>query len=263
MALHVDERGSASDQLAVVIHSAGLIGSETVDLFGLAPPGFRVLAPDRTNYGQSPRSTAGGAGRSQGKVPEAALLEADADEIASLLARGGHLFGYSYGGVVALHIACRFPERVRSLALLEPPALQLVPDDPDVAATRDRIESGLRPVFDDAGAYWRAFMTSTFGDSPPIPPDAVPTDRQEASRREQVPWDVELDLDAIAGTGIPTLVMCGDWDPGFTAVARHLADRLSGRLVEFSDADHFFMANGPDIGAEVESFWKANNPPST
>jgi len=47
----------------------------------------------------------------------------------------------------------------------------------------------------------------------------VPTNRQEASRREQVPWDVDLDVDRIAAAWIPTLVICGGWDPGFTAVA--------------------------------------------
>lgn len=258
MRLHVEERGSAPDPVAVVIHSAGLVGSETLDIFGLAPPGFHVFAPDRTNYGQSPPSVAGGGGRSQGGVAEVALIRDDAEDIASLLGDGGHLFGYSYGGVVALCIASAHPELVRSLTLVEPPAYQVAPDDPDVAATRDRIASAFSATFDDAASYWRTFVTATFVD-PPIPPEAVPADRQEASRREQVPWDVELDLDAIAGASIPTLVICGDWDPGFSAVCRHLASRLDGRLVEYPGANHFFMEQGPQLSSEVTTFWTEND----
>lgn len=89
----------------------------------------------------------------------------------------------------------------------------------------------------------------------------MPEDRQEASRREQVPWDVPLDLDAIARAGIPTLVICSDWDPGFTAVARHLAERLSGQLVELPGANHFFMAEGEAIAAAVASHWRAHDTP--
>jgi pimeloyl-ACP methyl ester carboxylesterase len=242
-----------------VIHSAGLTGAETVDIFDLTVDGFRVLAPDRTNYGDSPRSTVGGSGRSQGGVPEVAMLEDDAEEIATLLGDGGHLFGYSYGGVVALAIAARHPQRVKSLALLEPPAMQLLGDGP-AAATRRRIEAALDAEFPDALTYWRAFMTGAFGD-PPMLSEAVPPDRQEASRREQVPWDVDIDLDRIAEAGVPTLVLCGGWDAGFRAVATHLATALSGRLVEFPDADHFFFANAPDIGRELEQWWRQHELP--
>jgi hypothetical protein len=60
--------------------------------------------------------------------------------------------------------------------------------------------------------------------------------------------------------GAETLDVFGLWDPGFTAVTGHIADRLSGRLVQFAGADHFFMADGPDRAAEVAAFWNANNP---
>lgn len=256
MSLHVDDRGGVGEPTAVVIHSAGLTGAETVDLFGLAIEGFRVLAPDRTNYGESPRSTAGRSGRSQGGVAEVALIEDDAEEIAALLEAGGHLFGYSYGGIVALVIAARYPERVRSLSLLEPPAMQLL--DGPAAATRRRIEAALARRFPDADSYWRAFMAGAFGD-PPIPPDAVPPDRKEASRREQVPWDVDLDLEPIAAAGVPTLVLCGGWDEGFRAVATHIAELVPGRLVEYPDADHFFFAHASDIGREVGAWWRSSS----
>lgn len=174
MTLHVEDRGPADGPLAVVIHSAGLTGAETLDLFGLAFPDVRVLAPDRRNYGASPASQAGGSGRSHGRVAEVAMLEDDADAIAELLADGGHLFGYSYGGVVALSIASRYPDRVTSLALLEPPAFGLFPDDPASSATRDRIEAALDEEFATPLDHWRAFMTGAFGDPPPMRASCAP-----------------------------------------------------------------------------------------
>ena len=79
--IQVHERGAVDDPLAVLIHSTGISGADMVDRFGLAVPGYHVLAPDRTNYGQSRRSIAGGNGRSNGQVPEVAMIQDDAKEI--------------------------------------------------------------------------------------------------------------------------------------------------------------------------------------
>jgi pimeloyl-ACP methyl ester carboxylesterase len=43
-----------------------------------------------------------------------------------------HLAGHSYGGLIALEMAARQPERVRSLHLIEPPLLDLLPERDDV-----------------------------------------------------------------------------------------------------------------------------------
>lgn len=256
MALQVHGVGPETAPLGVVIHSAGIAGADMVTMFGLAIPGFRVLAPDRTNYGASPRSSAGAIGRSQGGRPEVAMIDDDAEEIAALLDPSGHLFGYSYGGIVALRIAGLYPQKVRSLALVEPPALQVLPDDPEVQATLERFSFQDR-TFVDPDEYWREFMSSAFG-APPIPPEMVPQEYKEASMREQVPWDVPLDLDTIRASGIPTLVVTGDWDNGFRAVARELVLRLAGRHLELQGADHFFIQHWPLIAIELAKFWTEN-----
>lgn len=58
-------------------------------------------------------------------------LDAEAQRLADLLAaapRGVHLIGHSYGGSVALQLALRWPQRVRSLTLYEPVRFALLRD---------------------------------------------------------------------------------------------------------------------------------------
>jgi pimeloyl-ACP methyl ester carboxylesterase len=69
-----------------------------------------------------PAETAAGADR----------LRPAGDELAPLLGGGAHLVGHSYGGVIALLIAAANPERVRSLAVSEPPAFGLARGTPSV-----------------------------------------------------------------------------------------------------------------------------------
>jgi len=255
--LEVHARGAADDPVAVLIHSTGINGAEMVDRFSLAVPGYHVLAPDRTNYGTSRRSSPGGSGRSNGHVPEVVMVEDEAKEIATILGGGAHVVGYSYGGIVALTIASRQPRLVRSLTLLEPPAFQLLPDDPDVASTLAKVASAIGTVYDNPTDYFAAFMSSAFGETFRVPLDLIPIERKVAAMREQVAWDVDLDLCPIADAQIPTLVICGDWDPGFIAPSRHLARELSARLVEYAGASHFFDERWSDIANEIEGLWRA------
>lgn len=75
---------------------------------------WEVLAPDLHGHGQSPA------------WPEVAraTLDVDAAAVAAMSGiasgRSVHLVGHSYGAAVALQIAQRHPERVRSLTLYEP-----------------------------------------------------------------------------------------------------------------------------------------------
>ncbi|HSW21774.1 MAG TPA: alpha/beta fold hydrolase, partial [Burkholderiaceae bacterium] len=66
-------------------------------------------------------------------------LDAEAQALAPLLQRAPvHLVGHSYGGAVALQIALRWPERVRSLTLYEPVRFALLLRE---AATREAAEA--------------------------------------------------------------------------------------------------------------------------
>jgi pimeloyl-ACP methyl ester carboxylesterase len=93
------------------LHSSGSSGRQWEPMIAAWGARFDVMAPDLLGYGVSggwPTSTP-------------VSLDAEAQAVAPLLQRGAvHLVGHSYGGAVALQIALRWPERVKSLVLYEP-----------------------------------------------------------------------------------------------------------------------------------------------
>lgn len=95
----------------VCLHSSGSSGRQFDALAKALESRFRVVAPDLIGYGDRRRWPSG----------SPASLDDEAQAVAPLLSIAPvHLFGHSYGGAVALQIALRWPERVRSLTLYEP-----------------------------------------------------------------------------------------------------------------------------------------------
>ena len=111
------------------LHSSGSSGRQWQTLAGPLGARYRVEAPDLLGYAD-PRPWPSG---------KPASLDDEAQALAPLLnVAPVHLFGHSFGGAVALQIALRWPERVRSLTLYEPVRFTLLFSD---AATRAAGES--------------------------------------------------------------------------------------------------------------------------
>ncbi len=76
--------------------------------------------------------------------PEPLTIIREAADAAALLkhlgVRTAHIAGHSIGGIIALQLALDAPDLVHSLALLEPPVLQLLPDG------RSEMERRFMPV---------------------------------------------------------------------------------------------------------------------
>jgi pimeloyl-ACP methyl ester carboxylesterase len=95
----------------VCLHSSTGSHGQWRGLVDALSPRWRVLTPDLHGHGASPAWPAGAAD----------TLHVDADAVARLAGAGPlHLVGHSYGAAVALQLALRHPERVRSLTLYEP-----------------------------------------------------------------------------------------------------------------------------------------------
>lgn len=195
--LEVDDRGTGDPVLLV---QTALIADELRPLAGhLLRDGFRTVLLHRRGYGgSSPADPPGSVSR-------------DAADCAALLAalgiRRAHVVGLSYSCAVALQLAADTPERVRSLALLEPPPVH-VPSAGEFRAVNDRL---LRIRRDRGpGAALEEFLALVIG----------PTWREDAERT--LPGSaaqMERDVATFFDVDLPALLT---WEFG-PDDARHVA----------------------------------------
>jgi pimeloyl-ACP methyl ester carboxylesterase len=179
------------------------------------------------------------------------------DELAWIdprLEPGMHLVGHSYGGVVALLAAARWPDRVRSLVVVEPPAFAVAAGRPEIerylaAATR-LWEHGP----DDPEAFLRAFLEWV---GAPAPPGTLTPPLLQGARRlrvEQRPWTVEIPLGALAAGGFPILAVSGAHEPAFEAVCDVLATRTGAERAVLRGAGHSVQRLGKPFDELVLDF---------
>jgi pimeloyl-ACP methyl ester carboxylesterase len=208
-------------------------------------PGYLIVAPDRPNYGTSPESNP-------------SSLDAEAAEMVELLEDGAHLFGSSYGGVVAMLAAISRPDLVRSLTVNEPPAFQLAARRPEVRRLLDRLRSVYPPPPGLTPQRWIERFASAVGMEPFDAP-LTPEDEHAvvAMMREQPPWEAALDLERLRRTPFPKLILSGGWSPAFGAVCDILEQRLGARRIDRPGAGHSLSGDRDRWIPEVRAIWQA------
>ena len=180
----------------------------------------------------------------------------DMHDVAQLLDELGpaHLVGQSYGAVVVLLAAALVPQRVLSLAVIEPPAFAVVPGDPDVDATA----AALRPVHERAPKLSREQFVTEWARARGMAEERIaewtasfgPEEwaAAEASRRERCLGDAPLDLKKLGEAAFPKVVVRGAWPAelagregagrDFAAICQSLAERIAAELVVFERSCH-------------------------
>ena len=159
--------------------------------------------------------------------------EDEARWLEQFLEPGTHLVGHSYGGVIALYAAGWFPDRVRSLTVIEPPALGLVTDgrtDAFIAASEALWERGPR----DPESFLRAFLEAV-GAPAPSRPSAELLQGARTLMVERYPWTAQPPLEAIVA---PTLVVSGAHSEPFDAVCDLLEMRLHAQRAVLPGRGH-------------------------
>jgi esterase len=94
----------------VLLH--GLLGSARnwQSAGGMLTPAFRVFVPDLRNHGESPHNAV----MDYPSMASDLLAWMDNQSLSRI-----HLVGHSMGGKVAMYLACRYPERVASLTVVD------------------------------------------------------------------------------------------------------------------------------------------------
>ena len=249
--LHVTQWGDDGGERVVLVHGSMAAGAETWHDQRSLADAKRVVVPDRRSYGDSPDGDGD--------------FERDATDVADLLDAGAHLVGNSYGGVVALLAAARRPNAVRSLTVIEPPALALVRGCDEVEEFVGRVDAARRDAVDGAD-YARRFMAS-FGFRPSERELSERALRAAtASWRERPPWDASIPLDELERAPFPILVVRGAWDlapPEARRVGRAALHPVCDVLVHetgaasatISGAAHAAQ-HGASFNDALQAFWR-------
>ncbi len=170
------------------------------------------------------------------------------------------LAGYSMGGRIALHVALAAPERVSALVLISTsPGIE---NDAERAARRaaddalaDELEDMDITTFADRWAG-----QSLFADDPP---DVAARAREDRLRNDPRALAAALRglstgrmpplWDRLGELRVPTVVIAGERDPKFTAIARRMAAALpDARLEVVPEAGHTLPVEAPDaVGGAI------------
>jgi pimeloyl-ACP methyl ester carboxylesterase len=236
------EQGSGEP--VILLHSSGASSAQWQALIERLGPRYRVIAPDLYGYGATPNWPGGGPfslRREAGIVR--ALLE-DCDEPV-------HLVGHSYGGAVALHLACEHGDLLRSLTLVEPVAFHVLragdADDAEALGEITAVAGGIGQAL-ACGDYlagmgdfvdywcgsgtWRAFA--------PDKQAAMATHLAKVALDFHATFHEPGCLSGVQHIAVPTLLVQGECTPLPTRrVCRRLARSLPGvRMETIPQAGH-------------------------
>jgi pimeloyl-ACP methyl ester carboxylesterase len=167
---------------------------------------------------------------------------------------GAHVVGHSYGGVIALFAAARRPELVRSLTVIEPPALALARGNPAADAFAEGAEELWERESHDPAAFLRGFLTAV---NARIPPGELSPALLQGARTlmvERYPWRAEVPLDALAATPFPKLVVSGGHSEAFDAVCDVLEQRLGAERLVLEGAGHSVQRLGAPFNDALAAF---------
>ena len=210
---------------------------------------FEGVAPNRGGYPPGPPL-------------ERIDFERQAEELAPELGDGAHLVGHSYGGVIALLIAAAHPERVRSLAVSEPPALGVARGNPVVDDLVARLDDHFRHGPREPRAFAQGFLGLVGSEMrlrDPLPPGLEQGIR--ATMVERGPWEAVIPLDELAAAPFPKLVVSGGHSAAFEALCDVLEERLGAERAVLPGAGHSIQRLGEPFNELLTSFVERATPP--
>lgn len=204
---------------------------------------FHVLKPDIIGHGASEAPN----------DPGRYSMDNAAADIASILEQAGiqqvHVVGYSMGGRLALFFACRYPEKVASLVLeSSSPGLKSAEErvarrKHDDLLAQKILDEGMEAFVD----YWESIPL--FASQKRLSPKLFRAQRSQ--RLDNRPLGLANSLrgmgtgsqpsmwDCLKNLDMPVLLICGELDQKFCAIANDMNSRLPDcELVVIENAGH-------------------------
>jgi pimeloyl-ACP methyl ester carboxylesterase len=225
----------------LLVHGSVVNAELTWSAQGPLTDRFEIVAPNRRGFPPGPDV-------------EHVDFEDEAGWLDRFVEPGTHLVGHSYGGVIALLAAARYPERLGSLAVIEPPAFGVARAVPAVDEFMVRIEAHWTSGPRDPGEFLRGFL-SLVGSSTP-PGNFTPELLQGARTLmvERPPSEAVIPLDELARAPFPKLVVSGGHSAAFEAVCDVLEEGLGAERAVLPGAGHSVQRLGEPFNELLAAF---------
>jgi pimeloyl-ACP methyl ester carboxylesterase len=202
---------------------------------------FEIVAPNRRGFPPGPDV-------------ERVDFEDEALWLEPFVTPGTHLVGHSYGGVISLLAAARYPERLRSLTVIEPPAFGVARGVPAADEFIARIEEHWTNGPRDPAEFLRGFL-SFVGSS--LPSGEFTPELLQGARTlmvERPPSEAAIPFDELARAPFPKLVVSGGHSAAFDAVCDVLEERLGAERAVLPGAGHSVQRLGEPFNELLASF---------
>jgi pimeloyl-ACP methyl ester carboxylesterase len=202
---------------------------------------FEIVAPNRRGFPPGPDV-------------ESVDFEDEAVWLQPFLEPGSHVVGHSYGGVIALLAVAKQPESVRSLTVIESPALGVACGRPAVDEFVERIKEHWTNGPRDPAGFLGGFL-ALVGSS--IPPGNFSPELLQGARTlmvERSPAEAVIPLDELARAPFPKLVISGGHSAAFEAVCDVLEERLGAERAVLPGAGHSVQRLGEPFNELLTTF---------
>ena len=261
----------AAAEPALFVHGLGGSAVNWTDLMSMLSDRLDSAAPDLPGHGWSPPPRDGDWTPKRSAATLADLI---------LHLHGGrpvHLFGNSMGGAVAVQLAARRPELVRTLTLISPALPQRTFRRtnlhlPVVATPGLGARLMQKYLAADPAMRARATIDVCFADPDSVPPQRVAEAEAEVRRRDQLPYVSDAFTQSLRGLMatyldvsaerpwklaerivVPTLLVYGRQDKLVDPIAAHNKAFPDARVVTITHCGHVAQLEAPDL---VSQAWR-------